>query len=286
MTEVSPPGMTSDQTPLLAAQNITLSYKPRRVRVPWSTHTKHDVLALDDVSIDVYQGEILGIVGESGSGKSSLARVLVGLQKPTSGTVTIGENSSASGKSAERRHLHRGVQMVFQDSLNSLDPGMSVLDSVAEAHLVNHPGSSGSASRRAASEFLTDLGLATAMLSRRPLELSGGQRQRVNLARALVCEPKIVVADEPTSALDVTTRVRILELILSVRDTYDVSFVFISHDLNIVRFLCDRAVVMERGRVVETGVTNELFDHPGEPYTEQLVRATPSLTSVIGRLKA
>ncbi|WP_440709911.1 nickel ABC transporter ATP-binding protein NikE [Herbiconiux sp. YIM B11900] len=231
--------------------------------------------ALRGVDLTVRRGETVGIVGESGSGKTTLARMLVGLVAPTSGRVEVAGHDLASLRGARRRALRRSVQMVFQDPLGALDPRRTVLDAVTETLLAQ--GVDRPRREQRATEVLRRTGLDESFLSRLPHELSGGQAQRVGIARALVCEPELIVFDEPTSALDVTVQAQILDLITELGADGERGQLFVSHDLATVRSFCDRVVVIYRGEVVEEGSTAEVFDAPQHPYTRRLLAAAPRL---------
>lgn len=222
---------------------------------PFGKKQRQEVL--HDVTFDVRHGEILGLVGESGTGKSTLARTILGMVKPDRGTVT---------------HYTKRPQMIFQDPYSSLNPFYSVEWTLEEPLRVY--GKYGRAERkRRVREMLERVELPPECLKAKPSELSGGQRQRVSIAAALIRRPRFLIADEPVSALDVTIQAQILDLLRSLRRELDLSFLFISHDLNVVYQLCDRVLVMKGGRIVERGTVDEIFDHPKEDYTKQLLAA-------------
>jgi len=232
------------------------------------------VRAVDDVSFTVDKGEVLGIVGESGCGKSTTARLVIGLIEPDSGSIVL--DGEKLGASLSLRDLRRRVQMVFQDSYASLNPRLTVEASIAFGPMI-HGVSSREAHERV-HDLLRKVGLDPAIFADRyPHELSGGQRQRVNIARALALSPRLVLLDEAVSALDKSVEAQVLNLLIDLKQDLGLTYVFISHDLNVVRFISDRVLVMYLGEVVETGPVEALWQDARHPYTRALLAAMPSL---------
>jgi oligopeptide transport system ATP-binding protein len=234
------------------------------------------VKAVDDVSLKLYRNEILGVVGESGSGKSTLGRSMLQLVRPTSGSVRLRDQELTTLGTRALRPLRRQMQMIFQDPYASLNPRMSVFDALAEPLLYH-----GLATRKTVTAqvlaLMDDVGLAHHSIRKYPHEFSGGQRQRIAIGRAIATKPQVVIADEPVSALDVTIQAQILDLILELVARHNLSLVFISHDLSIVRYLCDRVLVLHHGKLIESGITEQLWQHPREAYTRELLAAVPRL---------
>ena len=239
------------------------------------------VHAVDDVSFTLARGETLGLVGESGCGKSTLVRLITRLTDPTTGSIRFGnrELSALPAKVFARDPDRARIQIVFQDAGESINPRFTAADAIADP-LRQLRGLSGEALREKVEEAATLCGLPLALLDRFPHQLSGGQRARVGIARAIGPRPDLLVLDEPTAALDVSVQVTILQLLVSLRETLGISYVFVSHDLNVVRLLCDRVVVMYLGRIVEVGPARAVFDAPLHPYTRGLVAAVPRLDGV------
>lgn len=231
--------------------------------------------AVDDVSIDIYDGETLGLVGESGCGKSTLGRLIIRLYEPTSGKIVIdGKDVSGNISRQARKQFCRDVQLIFQDPYSSLNPRMTVKDIVAEG-----PDAIGlwSAAERDAkvARWLDRVGLSASHASRYPHEFSGGQRQRIGIARALAVEPSLVICDEPISALDVSVQAQVVRLLKELQQEHQLTYLFIAHDLSMVRVVCDRMAVMYLGKVVEIGTAAQVYDAPQHPYTQALVAANP-----------
>ena len=266
-------------TPLLHAQGLGKRYRlPRRSLLSPAPQ----VQALDDVGFTLHTGRSLGVVGESGSGKSTLARLVMALEAPTAGQVLFEGRELVRLPAAELRRARVDLQMVFQDPYGSLDPRRTVEQTVCDPLALLGPPP-GAAERRAraderrarAAEALAAVGLRAADLAKYPHEFSGGQRQRIALARALITRPKLIVADEPVSALDVSVQAQVLNLMADLQATLGLTYLFISHDLAVVEWVCDEVLVLQGGRVVEHGPTARVFGQPQHAYTKRLLAAVP-----------
>ena len=233
--------------------------------------------ALKGVSLQVTAGRSMGIVGESGSGKSTLARLVMALEQPTSGQVLLSGRDLHALPPHELRRARRDFQMVFQDPYGSLDPRRPVWRTVAEPAAALE-GASRAAQRERAAAMLTAVGLRLDALDKYPHEFSGGQRQRIAIARALITQPKLIVADEAVSALDVSVQAQVLNLMADLRDAHGVTFLFISHDLAVVSHLCQDVAVMQGGQIVEHGPVRQVLGAPAHPYTRTLLEAVPEMT--------
>jgi peptide/nickel transport system ATP-binding protein len=236
------------------------------------------VKAVDGVNIDVQAGETLGIVGESGSGKTTLGRCITRLYQPTGGQVTMRADGDVLDvtalKGKDLSAFRKQAQTIFQDPYSSLNPRMTVLQTVGEPLLVNHLAHGKELEERV-TEMVVQVGLRVEHLQRYPHSFSGGQRQRIGIARAMVVNPKLVVADEPVSALDVSIQAQILNLLQDLQEKYNLTYLFISHAMSVVRYVSDRIAVMYAGKLVELGPKQELLSHPKHPYTEALLAAVP-----------
>lgn len=256
---------------LLTVEGLRVTYTIRR---GWPVPKTHLLKAVDGVSFKVCEGEALGIVGESGCGKSSVARAILRLVESSEGTVVFNGTDIAHLPARQLRRLRPKLQMIFQDPAASLSPRMRVGDALAEAIKV-HKIAEGVGVDELVRSALTEVGLSPDSASRFPHEFSGGQKQRIGIARALVLSPSLIIADEPVSALDVSVQAQILNLMARLKAERGIAFVFISHDLGVVRHFCDRTAVMYLGQIIESGSTREIFDNPAHPYTRLLRSVSP-----------
>ena len=266
--------------PLLKVENLTKLFPVSKGFLRTPTDFIH---AVDGINFEIQPGESLGLVGESGCGKSTTGRMLVKLAETTSGQILMSDKTRtedlidiANIPNDQMKRFRRRVQMIFQDPYESMNPRRTVFETVSEPLTVQNIGSLPEREERV-SEMLQLVGLAPpdAFLFRYPHELSGGQRQRVAIARALVLDPSFVVADEPTSMLDVSIRISIMDLMLKLADEFDVSYLYLTHDLAVARYMCDRIAVMYLGKIVEIGDTEEILGNPQHPYTKALLSAVP-----------
>jgi oligopeptide transport system ATP-binding protein len=233
------------------------------------------VKAVDGITLDLHRGETLGLVGESGCGKSTLSRVLMGLIKATSGSVKL-EGEELVGMSEKRlRQMRRNVQIIFQDPYASLDPRMTVGDIVSEPFRIHKDAVPKGDVKRTVQELLELVGLNPEHYNRFPHQFSGGQRQRIGIARALALRPRVIICDEPVSALDVSVQAQVINLLERLQDELDLSYIFVAHDLSVVRHIADRVAVMYLGKVVEIGSEKTLYERPTHPYTQALLSAVP-----------
>jgi len=271
--------VTATAEPLLEIQDLR-KYFP--IQKGFLRRTVGYVKAVDGVNLTVQPGETVGVVGESGSGKTTLGRTLLRLYEPTAGSVKLRVNGETFVVTEldgnELRNLRRNAQMIFQDPYSSLNPRMTVLETVGEPLFVNGLASGRDMEERV-KEVITQVGLRVEHLRRYPHSFSGGQRQRIGIARALVVKPKLVVADEPVSALDVSVQAQTLNLLKDLQAQYQLTYLFITHAMNVVRYMCDRIAVMYAGKMVELGTKTQVLSTPKHPYTEALLSSVPRTTS-------
>ena len=245
-------------------------------------HADHPVRAVDDVSFEIASGEVLGLVGESGSGKSTVGRTLLKLIEPTAGEIRFEGADLAPLSARAMRPYRRRLQIIFQDPYASLNPRRRVGDTLDEA-LATHGLHRGVARAPRIAELLSLVGLAPEHAQRYPHEFSGGQRQRIGIARALALQPKLIIADEPVSALDVSIQAQVINLLSDLRERFGLTMLFISHDLDVVEYLCDRIVVLYLGKIMEMGPAEALYRTPQHPYTRALLDASPRPNPDAGR---
>jgi peptide/nickel transport system ATP-binding protein len=245
---------------------------------------KKQLTAVAGVDLELLPGETLGLAGESGCGKSTVARLLTGLIPATEGSIRYGGKELSAMNRSEIALFRKDVQMIFQDPFSSLNPRMRVSEIIAEPLAIHHIGTPGERRDRVA-KLMQRVGLAPDQLSRFPHEFSGGQRQRIGIARALAVAPKLIIADEPVSALDLSIQAQIINLLQEVKQELGLSFLFITHDLSVLKHLSDRIAIMYLGRIVESGTRDEVLNRPLHPYTEALLSAIPSIDPEKRRLR-
>ena len=269
--ELPPSSLSSPTDPLLEIRDLRTWFPLRRGVV---ARTRGHVKAVDGVSLTVAQGETVGLVGESGCGKTTLARTVLRLDAAQSGSVMFEGQDVLTARGRSLRALHREMQVVFQDPFASLNPRMTVEDIITEG-LLEHGVIRPRERQAAGLKLLRDVGLDPDVCHRFPHEFSGGQRQRISIARAISLRPRLVICDEAVSALDVSVQAQILNLLMDLREQYELSYLFISHDLSVIRHLSHRTAVMYLGRIVELGPSEDVIDRPRHPYTRALISAIP-----------
>jgi oligopeptide/dipeptide ABC transporter ATP-binding protein len=268
--------MTTDaERPLLRVRDLKTHFTLKSGGL--FSGTRKVLKAVDGVSFDLAPGEVLGIVGESGCGKSTVGRTLTRLEDATGGTAEFDGREMLSLSKADFRPLRREIQMIFQDPFASLNPRLTIEQTLAEPVRIHGLETTREAIRERIARTLTQVGLDPKVMTRHPHEFSGGQRQRIGIARVMIVEPKLVIADEAVSALDVSIQAQVLNLIKDLQTESGISMLFISHDLGVVRHICDRVAVMYLGRIVETAPKATLFSAPSHPYTKLLLASIPRI---------
>ncbi len=262
----------SDKKVIMKVENLSKEFVIHGKKIMEPKKMLH---ALSDVSFEIYEGETLGIIGESGCGKSTLGRCLVQLHKPTSGTILYEGEDLWKMTGEKRRETRRNIQMIFQDPYSSLDPRKTASYSIEEAMKVHGLGENSRERHQRALDALQEVGLDIQHMERYPHEFSGGQRQRVNIARALSISPKVIVCDEPVSALDVSIQAQVINLFKKIQQERKLTYVFISHDLGIIKYISDRIIIMYLGRIMETYTAEGIYANPLHPYTRALLSAIP-----------
>lgn len=235
------------------------------------------VKAVDGVSFSIYQGETLGVVGESGCGKSTLAKVIIKLLEETEGEILLEGTAINKLRGKKLKNFRKDIQMVFQDPYASLNPKWTIKRTLIEPLIVHKIGNTKKEKEKIVRKIMESVGLDESYLERYPHEFSGGQRQRIGIARTLILNPKLIIADEPVSALDISVQAQILNLFKDLQSEFNLTYMFITHDLSVLQYISDRVLVMYLGRIVEMGKTNDIFHHPRHPYTEALISAVPTV---------
>jgi len=264
---------TSRHEPLLRINGLVKHF-PLRQGIVFQRTIGH-VQAVDDISFDLRRGETLGLVGESGCGKSTVSKLIMALEKPTAGQILYQGRDVASMTRRELKDYRRHVQIIFQDPYSSLNPRMTVGDIVAEGWEVHSDVVPPKEQQRRAKELLERVGLNPDFVNRYPHQFSGGQRQRIGIARALALQPEVIVCDEPVSALDVSVQAQVINLLEDLQNEFGLAYLFIAHDLSVVRHLSDRIAVMYLGKIVESGLGEQVYSEPAHPYTQALLSAVP-----------
>lgn len=263
----------TDSKVILKIENLSKEFTLRSDKIGGEKKILH---ALTDITLDIYEGETLGIIGESGCGKSTFGKCLVRLHEPTRGDILYGDKSILKLKGNELKSIRKDLQMVFQDPFSSLDPRKEAGSIIEEPMIIHKTVNDPKEREDIVLNLMKEVGLDAQHVHRFPHEFSGGQRQRINVARALSLNPKIIVCDEPVSALDVSVQAQVLNLIGDLQKKYNLTYIFISHDLSVIKHISDRVAIMYLGRIVELCDADEIYENPMHPYTQALLSAIPA----------
>jgi oligopeptide transport system ATP-binding protein len=273
MNPINTPSI-SKNSPLLKVENLRKTFILKK---DWLGRPTQMLKALDGVSFELNAGETLGVVGESGSGKSTLGKCLVRLLDPDSGTIQMHGKEISKLSGEDLLAFRKKVQMVFQDPFSSLNPRKNIMSILAEPFLIHESNLSRDEIRSRSAKLLSEVGLKPEHLDRFPHQFSGGQRQRIGIARALALKPELIICDEPVSALDVSIQAQVINLLIDLQKSYQLSLIFIAHDLRVVRHISDRVAIMTNGQIVELRPSSELFSSPKHAYTQKLLAAIPQI---------
>jgi peptide/nickel transport system ATP-binding protein len=262
-----------ENKPLLSIKNLHVGFPLNKI---WGQKRRY-FMAVNNVSFDLFAGETLGLVGESGCGKSTLARTILRLINPLQGEIIFRENDLAKWNINDKklRNLRREMQIVFQNPYNSLNPRMTIGNTILEPMIIHNTGGNKKKRQERVAYLLERVGLNANYMNRYPHEFSGGQRQRICIARALALNPQFIICDESVSALDVSVQAQVLNLLKELQAEFGLTYIFISHDLSVVKFMSDRIIVMNKGRIEETGRAEEIYKNPSQEYTRQLIASIP-----------
>jgi len=266
--------MSTDKNPILQVNHLNVHFPLETSYLPWKV--KNVLKAVDDISFNLYESEVLGIVGESGCGKSSLAKALVGLHSAQAGSIVWKDQNLAQASPHKWKMVRHEIQMIFQDPIASLNPRMTIGESICEPLNNFFPHLSKKEKNRSVKETMDIVGLRPSLINRYPHEFSGGQCQRAGIARALITQPKLIICDEPVSALDVSIQAQIINLLKMLKRERNLSLLFITHDLSVVKHISDRILVMYLGNLMELASSQHLYSNPLHPYTQALLSAIPS----------